>query len=563
MEFRIGVNLGDVIVDGEQLYGDGINVAARLESLAEPGGICISGVVHENIRNNLPLAFEDLGEQVVKNIAQPVHVWRVLLDRTPRTPSRQRRIPRNYWRSGVLSLTSIAIAVAVIVLVQHLSLKPPRSSGSIPPHEENQNPLPPVTLTSPLPQQSGSGTDSGRAAEALSLPRIPSIAVLPFINLSGDRQREYFSDGIADQLISDLSRLPGLFVIARNSSFAYKGKPTKEDEIGRELGVRYVLEGSVSKATDKVRIGVELVDAGSGTEMWTQHFDRPLTNIFALQDEIVSKVVTTLGLILKLDRLKHWVGAPSTDNLEAFDDFLRATEYAARSTKDDDAKARQWLEKAVALDPKFAQAYAVLGLTYWWDVFTQWSEDPPADLRRSSALAHQALALDDSNSSALGLLSRLDWMQRRFDSAIADAERAVTIDPNYATGYYTLSEALLASGEPEAAISAAKKAMRFDPAGHDLYAFEVALGYLQMGLPREAIPLFRSHLAAYPNELAGHLNLIIAYRELGRDQEARAEVLEVMRISPQFVLPPPDTSWFKDVALNRRWEGELRKAGLK
>jgi adenylate cyclase len=164
--------------------------------------------------------------------------------------------------------------------------------------------------------------------------------------------------------------------------------------------------------------------------MWTQHFDRPLTNIFALQDEIVSKVVTTLGLILKLDRLKHWVGAPSTDNLEAFDDFLRATEYAARSTKDDDAKARQWLEKAVALDPKFAQAYAVLGLTYWWDVFTQWSEDPPADLRRSSALAHQALALDDSNSSALGLLSRLDWMQRRFDSAIADAERAVTIDPN-------------------------------------------------------------------------------------------------------------------------------------
>ena len=199
MEFRIGVNLGDVMVEGDQIYGDGINVAARLESLADPGGICISGTVHEQVRDKLALGYEDNGEQTVKNIARPVHVWRVLLNGT--TPHREtRRIPRRYWRGGALSLTGLAIIVGTIVLVQHVSLKPPRTHASVPPQEK----------------------------PALPLPSIPSIAVLPFTNLSGDPEQEYFSDGITDQLIDDLSRLPGLFVIARNSSFAYKGKSVKE-----------------------------------------------------------------------------------------------------------------------------------------------------------------------------------------------------------------------------------------------------------------------------------------------------------------------------------------------
>src|SRR6202140_4022790 len=209
MEFRIGINLGDVMVEGDQIYGDGINIAARLESLADPGGICISGKVHEEIRSKLPLGYEDLGEQTVKNIAHPVHVWRVLLNGT--TPHREtRRIPRRYWRDAVLSLTGLAIIVGTIVLVQHVSLKPPRTHASIPPPEK----------------------------PALPLPSIPSIAVLPFTNLSGDPQQEYFSDGITDDLVTDLSRLPGLFVIDRNSTFAYKGKPTGAQEVGRELGGR-------------------------------------------------------------------------------------------------------------------------------------------------------------------------------------------------------------------------------------------------------------------------------------------------------------------------------------
>jgi adenylate cyclase len=249
-------------------------------------------------------------------------------------------------------LAALAIIVGTIVLVQHLSLKPQTTDASIPPHEK----------------------------PALPLPSIPSIAVLPFTNLSGDPKQEYFSDGISDQLINDLSRLPGLFVIARNSSFAYKGKNVREQEIGKELGVKYLLEGSVHKAANQVRIGVELVDASSGAEMWTQRYDRPLRDIFVLQDQIVGKVVTTLGLIFKLNKMEIPYKAYSqpTENLEAFDDFLRAVEYFWRYTKDDNARSRQWLEKAIDIDPNFARAYAVLGVTYWHDAAFQWSENPQA-----------------------------------------------------------------------------------------------------------------------------------------------------------------------------------------
>jgi adenylate cyclase len=537
MEFRIGVNLGDVMVEGTQIYGDGVNVAARLESLAEPGGICISNTVHDQVSTKLALAYADLGEQAVKNIAKPVRVFRVLLNGAPAVlPLGTQLIPRKYVRRGVLTLTGVAIVIAMIVLVQHVSLKPPRTSASIPPEEK----------------------------PALPLPDMPSIAVLPFTNQSSDPQEEYFSDGISDQLISDLSRLPGLFVIARTSSFTYKNKAARAQDIGREFGVKYVLEGSVRKAPDRVRIGVELVDAGSGTEMWTQRFDRPLKDIFALQDEIVAKVVTTLGLIIKLDRTKHWEGgAPRSNNLEAFDDYLRAAEYYWRMTKNDNKRARQWLEKAIELDPNFAGAYAFLGGICGIDAVNGWSQNPQADKERSSELVQKALALDDSNSLALAMLSYVDWMQRRFDQAVAEGERAVAINPNSAQGYQSLADALNVSGKPQEAIRAAEKAIRLDPAHRDFYAYDIGLAYLEMGRYQEAIPIYERVLATSPNYLYAHLDLVIAYEELGRHQDARAEAAAVMRISPQLVLPPPEKSLLKDVALNKRFDSDLHKAGLK
>jgi adenylate cyclase len=533
MEFRIGVNSGDVMVDGVQIYGDGVNVAARLESLADPGGICISGTVYEQVRDKLALRYDDRGEQTVKNIARPVHIWRIALDGMPAS---FRRLRSKYRLGGVLSLTGLAIVVGIFVLVQHLSLKPPHTSASIPPPEK----------------------------PALTLPTMPSIAVLPFTNLTGDPQQEYFSDGISDQLISELSRLPGLFVIARNSSFAYKGQSIKEHEISRELGVKYVLEGNVHKTPDHVRIGVDLVDAASATEMWTQTFDRPLKDIFAVQDEIVRRVVTTLGLIFKLQQMNvPWSPGQLTDNLEAFDEFLRANQYFWRLTKEDNPKARQWDEKAVALDPGFADAYVQIGWTYFADAAFRWGKDPQGDWEHLRESAQKALALDDSNCGALGLMTRYDVIHRQFDRAVADGERAVATNPNCTNGYWVLSDTLIFAGKPNEAISAAEKATRLDPAGRDFYDFLFGRALYVLGRPGQAIPFLQRHAAAFPSAPWVHLDLAIAYIEAGRDQDAKGEAAEITKEMPHFALPPPERGAYEDVALNRRFDDDLRKAGLK
>jgi adenylate cyclase len=276
------------MVEGEQIYGDGVNVAARLESLADPGGICISAKVHDEVAGKLELAYQDLGPQRVKNIAEPLRVWRVLPGNglQPSTP----RLGRKYRRVGISSAAGLAIIAVTIVLVQHLSLRPPRTHASIPPIEK----------------------------PALQLPDKPSIAVLPFTNLNGDPKQDYFSDGITDYLITDLSRLPGLMVIARNSTFIYEAKPVTVRQVGRELGVRGVLQGSVFKTTDRVRIAIQLADASTGANVWAARFDQPLTDIFTVEDDIVNKIVATLNLMFKVNALALPPGRfRPTNNLKA------------------------------------------------------------------------------------------------------------------------------------------------------------------------------------------------------------------------------------------------------
>jgi adenylate cyclase len=341
-------------------------------------------------------------------------------------------------------------------------------------------------------------------------------------------------------------------VIARNSSFSYKGKPITESEIGKELGVKYVLEGSVRKAVDQIRIGVELVDASTGTEEWTAQYDRPLKDIFAVQDEIVGKVVTTLGLLLKLDEMKlpHFGSARPTENLEAFDDYLRGVENWSLGTKADFDKSRQWIEKAINLDPNYAEAYALLGWIHMLAVWNQWSDNPLADLKQAIELAQRSLALDDTDSTALSLLCESDWMQSRYDQAVADGERAVAINPNFAAGYHVLSDALNVDGKSEAAIRAAQKAVRADPTGKDLYSYDVGVAYVGLGRYEDAIPVLKQSLTAYPHILVSHIFLIVAYVELGHEVEARAEAAEIKRLSPQFTLASLLTG--KDVA-KKKW----------
>jgi len=535
MDFRIGVNSGDVMVEGDQIYGDGVNVAARLESLAEPGGIRISGTVHEQVRDRLALSYEDCGRQSVKNIARPVHVWRVVPDGV-QAPA---RIGRKYWRRGALSLTGLAIVVGTFVLVQHISLKPPHTSASIRPINE----------PAPTP------------------PSIPSIAVLPFTNLSGDPSQEYFSDGLTDNLITKLSRLPGVLVIARNSSFSYKGKAINVQRVARELGVRTILQGSVLKTATRLRINAQLADASNGASLWAQSFDLPLKDIFAMQDEMVRDIVTTLGLFFKLDTLNHFRSFvprdKTTENIEAFDDELRSREHWWRFTKDDNEQAREFDQKAFALDPNYAEAYAGAGWAYCMDVYLRWSQHPQADLERASKLAQKALALDDSNLSALSVLSFDDSLQGRYDQAVKDAERVLDINPNDAQAYVWLAVGLNGEGKSQEAILAAQKAIRLDPSQQDFYVAQIGFAYLNMGRYQQAVPFLERYLRTYRNDWFHHLHLSIAYSELGRDSDARAQAEEVIRIIPQYRLLPPEKTPVKDLALAKRWDADLRKAGLK
>jgi adenylate cyclase len=534
MEFRIGINLGDVMVEGEQIYGDGVNIAARMESLADPGGICISGTVHEHIRNKLSLRYEDLGEQTVKNIAQPVRVFRVLLEvssplvgegqgegvsKEAGSPESDVRSPTSKIQSPKLRRVGIAhlawVVVAGLVLIMggivivrylfHPSLSPQSSSLVT---QEAQPPL-------------------------LPLPNKPSIVVLPFVNMSKDPEQEYFSDGLTEVLTGDLSKISSLFVIARNSAFTYKGKAAKVQDVGREMGVRYVLEGSVLKADNQVRITAQLIDATTGYHLWSERYDRPLQDIFALQDEIVQKIVTTLKLQLTLQE-QGFIVRKHTDNLEAYDAFLRGQEYYWRLTKEAIAQARQLWEKAIALDPQYAEAYAGLGDTYRLEWAWRWSADSQA-LEHALVLAQQAVALDDSLPAAHSLLGEVYALQQQYDQALAEGERAIALDSNNDESYTFQAQALNFAGRPEEALRA-----------------------------EEARAPLQRYLSRYPNILHIHLMLAVVYSELGQAAEARAEAAEVLRLNPRFSLEVHKQRMpIKDPSVLERQLAALRKAGLK
>jgi len=494
MEFRIGINLGDVIVEGERIYGDGVNLAARLEGLAEAGGICISGIVYDQVEtklNSLNLGYEYLGAQTVKNIAKPVPVYRV-------------------------------------------QMEPGQSSSSA----------------------------SREKTPTLALPDKPSIAVLPFANMSGDPEQEYFSDGITEDLITDLSKLSGLFVISRNSVFLYKGKAVKPEQVSRELGVRYLLEGSVRKAGSRVRITAQLIDATSGYHLWAERYDRELQDIFALQDEVTQKIVAALEVKLT-EGEQGRLGRAPTDNLEAYDCFLRGLEYHAQRTQGANAQARQMFERAIALDPEFAAAYAFLGRTYLMEMIYQWNQDPQTQ-EKIFALGQQAVTLDDSQPAAHETLGLAYLGKKQHAQAIAEAEKAVALDPNYADAYVTLAEIFSFAGRPQEAISLVEQAMRLNPRYPFSYLWALGHAYRLVGRLEEAIIALKRVVMRNPDQITAHVLLAVIYSELGREEEARAEVAEILRISPHYSLEVVRQRIpYKDPALLERQVAALRKVGLK
>jgi adenylate cyclase len=537
MEFRIGVNLGDVMAEGEQIYGDGVNIAARLESLAAPGAICISGKVHSEVAGKLDLRYYDLGSQQVKNIAEPVRAWRVLLDGDA-TPRRETRLnQRNFWHTSLFSMAGLAIIVATFLVVQHLSLRPQPSHASIPP-----------------PQK-----------PALALPDKPSIAVLPFINLSGDPRQDYFSDGITDYLITDLSRLPELFVIARNSSFTYKSRTVTVQQVGRELGVRGVVEGSVFKAGNRVRISVQLADAVTGANMWAARFDQPLQDIFSVQDEIVRKIVTTLNLLYKVKALELPPGRiEPTNNLDAFDYFLRGVAAEAdHKTREEIQQAEKMFQKAIALDPEYADAYAQLAWTSLYALKYQYDQDPKTP-ERIVEFAHRAIALDNSNPWAYMVLAGVDALRRQYDQAIAEEKRAIAFDPSNPVAYFWLGDVLIFAGQPAEAIGLDQQAIRLDPRNEWLYGIDIGWANNVMGRYAQALPYLNRGAARDPDNLPVHLELAIAFAQLGRNQEARVESRTILKINPQFSIREwdSDAGPYRDQATWHRVVAALHKAGV-
>ncbi len=529
IHIRIGIHLGDIIQQNGDVLGDGVNIASRLQTLAEPDTICISQKVYEEVAKKLPLGTViSLGRPRLKNIAERFLVY-ALLPEKPKGFRQRLRVQRLKLSRRVGTAHRVAAVVVLVALA---------SAGAIVLRDRY--------FSSP---------------PGLPLPDKPSIVVLPFVNMSEDPKQEYFSDGITEDLTSDLSKITSLFVIARNSAFTYKGKAVKAEDISRELGVRYVVEGSVRRAGDQVRITTQLIAATKGYHLWSERYDRPLKDIFALQDEIVQKIVTTLKLQLTLME-KGILVRKTTDNLEAYDYYLRGLEYFFRLTKEANTQAQQMLEKALALDPNYAQAYASLSTVYWIRRWYQWSPDPQ-NLERAFELARKAVELDDAQPIAHWTLGYVYLMKRQHEQAIAEAERTIALDPNNANAYVQLGDLLVYVGRAQETIGLVEKAMRLNPHYPAPYANALGLGYLATGRYEEAIAPLKEAIRRMPNFGPAHWNLTVVYSELGREAEARAEAAEILRISPNFSVEVLRQMAPLDPAVLERYLDGLRKAGLK
>ncbi len=489
IQFRIGINLGDVIVEDNDIFGDGVNVAARLEMLAEPGGICVSGAVRDQVGHRLDdLSFEDLGDQSVKNISRPIRVFRVRLE--------------------------------------------PDSKASL---------------------------EGAKGAAAAATSKKPSIAVLPLANMSGDPEQEFFADGLTEDIITELSRFHDLLVISRNSTFVHKGKAVKVQEVAREFGVNYVLEGSVRKAGDRIRVTVQLIDAETDTHIWAERYDRQLEDIFAIQDEMTRAIAATLPGRVEAathDRAKR----KPTGNMAAYECVLAAKVLHHRSIREDNAEAQRLLDRALALDPGYAHAHAwkacVLGQTWVYE----WCADRDATFQQVGAELEIALALDDNDSDVHRILAALNLMREDHDKAAYHQERALALNPNYDLVVVQQGELLTWLGRPEEGIDWIKKAMRLNPYHPERFWSHLGRACYCAEKYAEAIEAFSR--ITRPDH-THHAFLAATFAQMGNAVAAAAHVAEVLKRAPQFSTAVYlATQHYQREVDRQRHEAGLLKAGL-
>ena len=482
LEFRVGINLGDVIVEGGDLFGDGVNIAARLQAMAEPGSVLLSGTVYDHLKGKIAVGFDPLGERHLKNITEPVRVYRVAMDRKAKAP----HMPRSRrWRvaAGLIAIIFASGVAAWLV-------------GRAPPVEPS-----------------------------LPLPDKPSIAVLPFANLSGDPEQSYFADGMTDDLITDLSQVSGLFVISRNSTFVYKDKPVDPKQVAEELGVRYVLQGSVRRAGGEVRINAQLIEAVTNSQIWADRYDGSLSDVFSLQDKVTHSITDALALRLTAEE-QQMIGQAETKIPAAYDAFLRGWQHFRRATPEDYDKAIPYFEEATHLDPDYGRAYAALALVYYWRGAAAWHQGFGAlkddALNKINGYLAQAAKHPTSTSHQVAGITAGDL--RLYPRAIAELKEAIALDPGDSWSYAYMARALAFAGRPAEATQYVKTAMRVDP--HYPPLFLSFLGCAQFGLGQfeEAIASLEKATRLNPEDMDAYLLLAATYGYLGRKQEARVAI---------------------------------------
>jgi adenylate cyclase len=533
MEFRIGVNLGDVIEEEARIYGDGVNIAARLESLSEAGGICISGTGFDQVKNKLSVGYQYLGKQTVKNIPDPVRAYKVLMQ--PEAAGKvigEKELKETRW-GWKAAVAVVVLALVAGGLVWNFYLRTPRIERA------------------------------SKAKMALPLPDKPSIAVLPFVNLSGDPKKDYLSDGITEEIINGLSKMPTLFVIARNSTFTYKGKSVRVQQVSEEMGVQYVMEGSVQWSGDRVRISVQLIDALKGHHLFSDRYDRELKDIFAIQDEITIKALTAMRAGLSVGEGDAIAVEKGTKNIDAYLKLMQSLELVQNVNKDNIILARRLAEEALALDPKFVNAYANLAMIMVIEAALGVSKSPKDSLDRAEKLAKKGIVLNNSNWYAHGALSLTCLFKKQYDKALSSGERAVSLNPNSQFSWYVLGVALLNLERYEEAIPHLKKSLRLSPVPLSQTLFALANSYRFLGRYDEAIATYKKLIQIDPAHSSGHAHLAVTYVLAGRQEEARAEAAEVMRIDPQFSVERyAQMVPYNQAVLDQQIEA-LRKAGLK
>jgi len=486
LQFRIGINIGDVVQDGKHIYGSGVNVAARIEGLADAGGICISRGMYDQVKDKLELGYDYIGEHEVKNIKEPVRVYKLLMDADANKDFEQ---------------------------------------------------------------------------EQIDLPDKPSIAVLPFNNMSGDPEQEYFSDGFTEDITTTLAKIPRMFVISRESSFTFKGKSMQIQEIGRELGVQYVLEGSIQKFGNQIRITAQLIDATNGHHLWAEKYDRELKDIFAMKDEITMKIATVLQVKLTDGEGANW--GPETESFEAYIKTMQSIEHFMAFTPDGNILSRQKAKEALDLDPNYSSATEMFAWTLLMDAVFDTRKTPEKSIEQALELAQKVLDRGDSDAGAHFLIGYAYSQKGQSDKAISELEIARDLFPNNADINAGLGLVLNAAGKPEEAINVLKNAIHLNPITPGWYLCRLGDAYRLTRQYEKAFQQYKEAIQQEPDDMISHLNLALCYVKLGRKADAHAEANEVLRINPKFSAESyAKHNPLKDEASKKLFIDGMRKAGL-